>query len=166
MKLFCIRWLEFCDMKSVVLSKPFLKAKCRLQTSSEDRRECRQGLPSPCKGMRLRPTQREHHQICSPRKGERQDRLIMFNVRQCHAHHSCTKLLVHEIPRDSGVITRTGCRTGLFLFLKVFKHRLSDYLTPFSGRRVRNSKNLSKKMINLWEREKVGRFGRMALKHV
>ena len=97
--------------------------------------------------MRLRPTQREHHQICSPRKGERQDKLIMFNVRECHAHHGCIKLLVYEIPRDSGIITGTGCRTGLFLFPKVFKQRLSDYLTPFLGRHVRNSKNLSKKMI-------------------
>ena len=120
-------------------------AKCRLQTSSEDRGDCRQGLPSPYKGMRLRLTEREHHQICSSRKGERQDKLIMSNVRQCQAHYSYTKLLVQEISRELGVITRTGCRTGLFLFPKVFKQRLSDYLTPFSGRHIKNSKNLSKK---------------------
>ena len=69
----------------------------------------------------------------------------MFNVRQCRAHYDFTKLLVHEIPRDSRVITRTGCRTGLFL--KLFRQKNSDYLIPFPGSLVRDSKKLSKKMI-------------------
>ena len=71
----------------------------------------------------------------------------MFNVRQCHAHHGCTKLLVHEIPRHSGVITRTVCRTHLVLFPQVFLAESLRLLTPFSGRYVRDSKKLSKKMI-------------------
>ena len=70
-------------------------AKC--SHKPEDQGECRQGLPSPYKGMRFRRTLRERCQICSPRKSERQDKLIIFNARQCRAHHSCTKLLVHEI---------------------------------------------------------------------
>ena len=69
----------------------------------------------------------------------------MFNVRECHAHHGCIKLLVYEIPRDSGIITGTGCRTGLFL--KLFRQKNSDYLIPFPGSLVRDSKKLSKKMI-------------------
>ena len=71
----------------------------------------------------------------------------MFNVRQCHAHHRCIKLLVLEIPRDPGVIFRTVCRTGLLLLPQVFLVETLRLLTPFSGRHVRDSKKLSKKMI-------------------
>ena len=71
----------------------------------------------------------------------------MFNVRQCHAHHGCTKLLVLEIPRDPGVIFRTVCRIGLLLLPQIFLAETLRLLTPFSGRLVRDSKKLSKKMI-------------------
>ena len=71
----------------------------------------------------------------------------MFNMRQFQVHHSCTKLLVHEIPRDSGVIIKTVCRTWLFLLPQVFLAESLGLLTPLSGGHVTDSKKLGKKMI-------------------
>lgn len=131
-------------MKSRVLSKPFLTASA-VYKPRRVRQERRQSLPSPYKGTKFRRTQ----------KGSTTKYAQLERVKDKKTHHvqcrrvSCSSQLhqtLHEIPRDPGVIFRTVCRTGLLLLLEFFWQRLR-LLTPFSGRHVRDSKKLSKKMI-------------------
>ena len=91
-----------------------LVVECSLQTSSWKQPSLEARSPSPYKGPRFIPTQREHHQICSTWKGERGDKVIVF---KCKSHSSP---LLHQIvgsgnPKNSGIIIRTLLNSLIFI---------------------------------------------------
>ena len=88
----CLFWAcNASKLRGFISRLQILVAECSLQTSSWKQPSLEARSPSPYKGPRFRPTQREHHQICSTWKGERGDKVIVF---KCESHSSP---LLHQI---------------------------------------------------------------------